>query len=500
MAKWIPILRRKGVPVLFYSYINHGYMSEYYQELLGAPHGCEYHQYVDGWVVINSEDSARFTDAFLPRLDEPTYVEFFLRQCAAVSEDLIAFGSQARNKDYASLDAADLLFDFMRFSSYSIRVMPFLNTMVFVQDAIERRLRKVLSRHFGIDEESAELAGRMQSLMLGGATAPLATQSITALSELANEVRENYGAFARQVREDPANITQSDIQAQSADLWKQFSRYLREYDFLGTDYYLGEPSTLRDLCEQLAVFLAKRSDQSDALHDSFARSNEESRLGERDRSLIETARTMQYLREYRLEALFKAGRDCRDLLSRIGEVVGVSYLELVYMTFDEIQRSLASSSLVVDLALVAERMEGFASYVEDGSPRFVVGAELEMLRRTLPGAPAPTDTLSGVTAYPGECTGAVRIIDHISKVHELSAGDILVTPMTLPYHVPAMARAGAVLTDEGGILSHAAIVSRELRIPCIVGLGSATSAFSNGDQVWVRATATGGVVERVSRE
>ncbi len=66
--------------------------------------------------------------------------------------------------------------------------------------------------------------------------------------------------------------------------------------------------------------------------------------------------------------------------------------------------------------------------------------------------------------------------------------------MTMPYHVPAMARSGAILTDEGGILSHAAIVARELQVPCIVGLGSATTSFPDGTPVKVRARGSTGVV------
>jgi pyruvate,water dikinase len=82
------------------------------------------------------------------------------------------------------------------------------------------------------------------------------------------------------------------------------------------------------------------------------------------------------------------------------------------------------------------------------------------------------------------------------EVDKVRNGDVLVSPMTDPYYVPAMVRAGAIVTDEGGILSHAAIVSRELGIPCIVGTGNATSALRDGELVQVDASGDVGYVRR----
>ena len=70
----------------------------------------------------------------------------------------------------------------------------------------------------------------------------------------------------------------------------------------------------------------------------------------------------------------------------------------------------------------------------------------------------------------------------------LLPGEILVSPMTTPDFIPAMRKAGAIITDEGGITCHAAIVSRELKKPCIIGTRIATKILKNGDYVKVNAT------------
>jgi pyruvate,water dikinase len=74
-------------------------------------------------------------------------------------------------------------------------------------------------------------------------------------------------------------------------------------------------------------------------------------------------------------------------------------------------------------------------------------------------------------------------------------GDVLVAPMTTPDFVPIMKRAAAIVTDNGGLLSHAAIVSRELGIPCVVGTRSATKSFRDGEVVDVDGAS--GVVKKV---
>jgi pyruvate,water dikinase len=66
-------------------------------------------------------------------------------------------------------------------------------------------------------------------------------------------------------------------------------------------------------------------------------------------------------------------------------------------------------------------------------------------------------------------------------------GEILVAIATTPSIVPAMKKAGAILTDEGGLTCHAAIVSRELKVPCVVGLKIVTDTLTNGDEVEVDA-------------
>lgn len=94
----------------------------------------------------------------------------------------------------------------------------------------------------------------------------------------------------------------------------------------------------------------------------------------------------------------------------------------------------------------------------------------------------------GLSASPGLGSGTVKKIKDVTEIARIEAGDVLVTVMTNPDMVPAMRKASAVVTDEGGRTCHAAIVSRELGIPCIVGAKVATEVLAEGSKVTVDAT------------
>ncbi|MCR4338378.1 MAG: phosphoenolpyruvate synthase [Gemmatimonadaceae bacterium] len=91
----------------------------------------------------------------------------------------------------------------------------------------------------------------------------------------------------------------------------------------------------------------------------------------------------------------------------------------------------------------------------------------------------------GLGASPGRATGVVRVLNATDEQSSMQTGEILVTRMTSPDWVPIMRRAGAIVTDSGGMTSHAAIVARELGLPCIVGAHDATRVLATGTIVTV---------------
>lgn len=110
----------------------------------------------------------------------------------------------------------------------------------------------------------------------------------------------------------------------------------------------------------------------------------------------------------------------------------------------------------------------------------------------------PRQLVRGLAASTGRASGAVRILMTPEESVRLKTGEVLVAPMTSPDWVPAMRRAAALITDGGGMTCHAAIVSRELGVPCVVGTRNATTTLRDGEIVTVdgkRGEVYEGVVE-----
>ncbi len=103
--------------------------------------------------------------------------------------------------------------------------------------------------------------------------------------------------------------------------------------------------------------------------------------------------------------------------------------------------------------------------------------------------------IDGLGASPGTVSGAVRIVDKLDELDKVRDGDVIVTEMTTPDMVPAMKRASGIVTDEGGMTSHAAIISRELGVPAVVGTQSATTRLDDEQVITLdgkRGTVTSG--------
>lgn len=129
-------------------------------------------------------------------------------------------------------------------------------------------------------------------------------------------------------------------------------------------------------------------------------------------------------------------------------------------------------------------IEGGQVYIVQSRPVTAVGSQAPAGK-----AEAPHDgvLVRGLGASPGIAAGRARVLASAEEGARVQEGDVLVTRMTAPDWAPVMRRAAAIVTDEGGMTAHAAIVSRELGIPCIVGTGEATRKIADGEVVTVDA-------------
>jgi len=162
---------------------------------------------------------------------------------------------------------------------------------------------------------------------------------------------------------------------------------------------------------------------------------------------------------------------------------------------DRIEKQVLSDYEIVALAAYCKKIEQYYNTPQDiewalerGRLYIVQSRAVTTLEEKKTEAIQGTSILEGHGASPGVASGIVKIVRDASELNKIQKGDVLVTKMTNPDFVVAMERSAAIVTDEGGITCHAAKVSRELGIPCIVGTKTATQVLKEGMEITVDAT------------
>ncbi len=201
--------------------------------------------------------------------------------------------------------------------------------------------------------------------------------------------------------------------------------------------------------------------------------------------LIESAQEAVFFRSFRTEKLFQSGIYLQKLLLEIALRIGVGFKEIVYLTPPEIISCLENNNNY-DRTLIFERMKGFA-LLPPSVPMVVAGKELEQLNDHIHLFNIQGTKLQGHPAYLGKVRGQAYVVQDLKELTKVQEGGILVCNSTTPDFVPFLHKVTAIITDEGGICCHAAVISRELKIPCIIGTKFATKVLKDGDLVEVDA-------------
>lgn len=169
----------------------------------------------------------------------------------------------------------------------------------------------------------------------------------------------------------------------------------------------------------------------------------------------------------------------KKLLTEIARRKRVRLERLLYCSPQEVEDILRGRKT----PKAGEQRRGGATFVFSQNGYTVYeGNGLALLKKLLP-APTESGTLTGGIACAGRVRSTVKIVTGAKDMDKLKKGEILVAKMTTPELVRAMERAAGIITDEGGITCHAAIIAREYAVPCLVGTGAATTVLKDGMEV-----------------
>lgn len=192
-------------------------------------------------------------------------------------------------------------------------------------------------------------------------------------------------------------------------------------------------------------------------------------------NLVNEFRDIVYLRTLRTDALFEIYFRAQPIFARVAK----------YFKIDSVAHYLPEDLLKGEV----KRYSGHFAILKYYN-QVIVTKEKIAQDAVVAGA-----DIKGVVAFAGQATGRVKIVFRPSEIGKVNEGDILVTNMTIPAYLSAMKKSAGIVTDEGGITCHAAILAREMKKPCVIGAKIATKVLKDGDLVEVDAEK--GVVRKI---
>jgi phosphohistidine swiveling domain-containing protein len=228
-------------------------------------------------------------------------------------------------------------------------------------------------------------------------------------------------------------------------------------------------------------------------------------LTEKERAWSASLRACSQVMDLKKEVFSRSHVQLAKLLAAAGKKIGLTAKQLLYFTASEFPRAIkdagwARSAFAERRACSLWVSRGGATTVYAGassSPildKFTEYAGWASIEATQ--SKKASGVVTGLPASPGKARGPARVVLRADDIARVRKGDVLVSIMTTVGFVPAMKRAAAIVTDEGGVTCHAAIVARELGVPCVVATRNASIAFKDGDLIEVDANK--GVVKKIS--
>ena len=209
-------------------------------------------------------------------------------------------------------------------------------------------------------------------------------------------------------------------------------------------------------------------------------------LNDSERFVVETIDFCFKWQDDRKKHIFESIENFSPALERLVHLSSIDVVALQYALLDELTTENLSSATFKEK--LQSRRSGSTYYCTKEGTLVYDDADYRYFAEELHvEIDESVREFKGAVASRGVVQGVVRVCESVSDIARVQRGEILVASMTRPEYLPAMQRAAAFVTDEGGVTSHAAIVSRELKKPCIIGTRIATKILKDGDVVEVDA-------------
>ncbi len=296
----------------------------------------------------------------------------------------------------------------------------------------------------------------------------------------------------KNVEKVKSNLDQIDIKLKNK-LVKHYKKWLwMPYTYIGPaydlDYYLMAWSGLIREKVDAKKHINKLQNMGKVAKSKKEELYKQLSMSPKEIELFAIASEIIYLKSYRKSAMFYACFVLEKIHKEIGKRLNISLKQVRFIATWEMEEAINKNYFSehelnerIKFSLLHQKGLKGTIYTGVKAKAFLKKQKFEKEKII------KTNNLNGTPACPGKTKGVVKIINCPEDMVKMEKDDVMVALTTYPALLPAMKKASAIITDDGGITCHAAIVARELKTPCIVGTKIATKVLKDGDKVEVDA-------------
>jgi len=412
------------------------------------------------------------------------------------ADDLLGFARKAnRRNDLNKLTNEKLDSLFKEYLEKCSNTFPFLLISIPVEIIITGELEAVVRNKLKSQQKLGTFEQRMQELTQFSVKETFFQEDYRRLLKIGKEIQEDSELLEKFKRGEEKEIL-IYLKKINRELYNKLEIHNKKYAWINMYGFRRHPFTLEEVVGKLKDILEKDCKKVLlGIDNKMAKSEKAFKNAIKDLSIkgdlrkkVELLPELVYLRTYRFDIFTLSAYLVRNLFKEIASRIRVSIDELINLTLWEISDVLLGEKSLKSMP-IKKRMEDHADIMINGQFEVIIEKEtLEKLRREKKRKDIKkTSSVKGNVASKGRAKGPAKIVMHPTQITKVERGDVLVAPMTSPDFVVGMLKAVAIVTDHGGITSHAAIVSRELGLPCVVGTKIATKVFVDGDMLEVDA-------------
>lgn len=469
--RWTVISKRKRTPLL--NWLSAKGLCRNYNRSVNFDYSLKNFIFAKGAWYIDENEQERTKKLLSKGLsDDKEFLKKLMESAYANVKKFDALYKKIKDFDISNASNKELRDFLLQYFNLLLQWVAYMQTTIIADRVIDEELNKLIAKKVPGD--------KIQNYLL----------LFTSPSKIGFFEQEN-----EKLIEILKEIKESDLVKESDKLRKLLKKHLDEFGWFGNMEFDGKFWTKEDLILRLKSMINDNVDEIETKGIEKIRENKEKEimkainelgLTEEEISLVETARELVYFRTFRTDMIFKSGYKLRNLFMEVAKRMGISYYDIFYLFHEEILDFLDDKK--INRKVLDERKKEYAISCIKGKLRELHGKEMLKLESEIKQEKiVETAEIKGSVASQGKVKGIAKIVNNVDDLSKVQKGDILISGMTKPDYIIAMEKAAAFVTDEGGITCHAAIISREMNKPCIIGTKVATKVLKDGDLVEVDA-------------